>query len=191
MSVSEPQELAAAPRATSLVLMSSWCSRWSRSRRQQPGLKFTLGKEFSVWGKNALSESQKFRNLRTETPFSSAMRVQGVTLPSWSRFVTTTLSPKWEWELCYHYYFHCMFSTKLVTTTMHWNVCQLEMGIHLLVCRTQGPSYGSERRIWINITFDVSVSPGHMEGQCCHVGSKSDLKPALSSRNPGNLATTH
>ena len=30
-------------------------------------------------------------DLRTAIPFSSAMRVQGVTLPSWSRLVTTML----------------------------------------------------------------------------------------------------
>ena len=42
MSVMDPQELAAAPRATSLVFVSSKFSRWSRSRRQLPCLMFTL-----------------------------------------------------------------------------------------------------------------------------------------------------
>ena len=40
-------------------------------------------------------------DLRTAIPFSSAMRVQGVTLPSWSRLVTTMLRVGWVFDSTY------------------------------------------------------------------------------------------
>ena len=54
---------------------------------------------------------------------------------------------------------------------------------HLLVVLVQGPSYCSVRKVYWN-TSDVQI-PRDMEGQRCHVGSKSDLEQGSTASMKG------
>ena len=57
-------------------------------------------------------KKQIMGDLRTAIPLSSAMRVQGVTLPSWSRLVTTMLRVEWLFNSTYYTYLSSGFKVR-------------------------------------------------------------------------------
>ena len=148
MSVMDPHELAAAPRATSRVLVSSRFSRWSRSRRQQPGLKFTLNE----------------RKLTSITYGSVDKFVQAPVL--------LTRCIVWIYVVLrnnkYQTPAHCnalLLSHEspggdvgiMVEVGHHNTVRRVGMRRHLLVSLLQGPAYCSVRKVWLQYIWCLNT----------------------------------